>query len=145
MRTFGSGLRLRSGFNASVVNYDIGSSRFSFPVAANGLTVSRTVTRGPQRGQDYDWQNELSGSFGTRPLRHQWLAGLEAPRGVYDSKASNAALPPLSLANPVYGVTPGRFTPSSRLGTRSDDAAGYLQDVAGVAPKLRCWRAGDTT
>jgi len=114
--TFDSGVKFRSGFNASVVSYDIGSNRFfSFPVAANGSTLSRTVTQGPQRGQDYDLQTELSGSFNTGPVRHQWLAGLEAYRSNYDSKGFNATLPALSLLNPVYAVSPGRFTANSRI------------------------------
>lgn len=136
--TFDSGVRFRSGFNASVVNYDIGSNRFfAFSVAPNGRTLNRTVTQGPQRGQDYDLQNELSGTFDTGPLQHQWLAGVEAYRSNYDSKGFNATLPALSLFAPVYFVRPGRFTPNSRITTRAEDLAGYLQDFMTITPQVR--------
>ena len=138
VHTFDSGLRFRSGFNASVVNYDIGSDRFfSFPLAANGLTLNRTVTEGPQRAQDFDLQNELSGTFPTGPVKHEWLAGLEVSRSLYDSKSVNATLPALDLADPVYNVRPGRFTLNAKTGTRFEDAAPYVQDFITVVPQVR--------
>ena len=138
VHTFGSGVRFRSGFSASVVNYDIGSSRFlAFPLAANGRTLSRTVTQGPQTGQDYDLQNELSGSFSTGALRHDWLAGVEVSQSVFGTKGFTAALPALDLLNPVYGVRPGRFTLNTKTKSRSEDAAGYLQDFVALTPQVR--------
>ncbi len=138
VHSFSPGLRFRSGFNASVVNYDIGSDRFfSFPLVANGQTLNRTVTEGLQRAQDFDLQNELSGDVLTGPVRHQWLAGLEVSRSLYDSKSFNAALPPLNLADLVYLVRPGRFTLNAKTGTRFEDAAPYVQDFVTLTPQLR--------
>ncbi len=138
VHVFGSGLQFRSGFNASVVNYSIGSNRFlSFPLAANGVTLGRTVTRGPQTGQDFDWQNELSGTFRTGPFEHSALAGLEVYRSLFEAKGSTAALPALNLVNPVYGVNPGRFTLSSRTRSRVEAAAGYVQDFVTLTPQVR--------
>ena len=58
VHTFDSGVRFRSGFNASVINYDIGSSRFlSFPLAANGRTLGRTVTKGRIRPAGTAWHS----------------------------------------------------------------------------------------
>jgi iron complex outermembrane receptor protein len=136
--TFDSGLKFRSGFNASIVNYDIGSNRFlSFPLAANGRTLSRTATEGPQTGQDLDFQNELSGTFHTGPFRHEWLTGVEVYRSLSETKNFTATLPALNLLNPVYDVVPGRFGLNSRTRSRVEAAAGYVQDFVAITPQLR--------
>ena len=137
IHTFDSGVKFRSGFNASIVNTNIGSSRFlSFPLAANGRTLSRTVTQGPQTAQDFDLQNELSGTAYTGPFRHDWLTGVEVYRSLSDTKSLTATLPALNLLNPVYGVVPGRFSLNSRTRSRVEAAAGYLQDFIALTPQV---------
>ena len=143
VHTFDSGVKFHSGFNASVVNYDIGPNRFlSFPLAANGQTLSRTVTRGPQTGQDFNLQNELSGQFYTGPVKHEWLAGTEVYRSLFEAKGATATLPPLSLANSVYGVVPGRFTLTTRTRSPVQAAAGYVQDFISLTPQVRVLLGG---
>ena len=95
------------------------------------------MTRGPQTGQDFDWQNELSGSSATGPFRHEWLAGLEVYRSLFEAKGFTAPLPALNLLNPVYGVNPGRFTLTTRTRSRVEAAAGYVQDFVTVTPQVR--------
>ena len=136
--TFQDDLRFRSGFNASVNNYDFGSDRLNvLALRPDGRTLNRQATRGPQLGKDFDFQNELSGTALTFGVKHDWLVGAELARSDYTAKTSNAALPPLDIFSPIYGVRPGPFRLASNVSTRADTAAGYIQDFVTLTPQLR--------
>ncbi|BGE85000.1 TonB-dependent siderophore receptor [Methylosinus sp. 3S-1] len=135
---FDSGVKLRVGMNVSDVNYSLGTDRFSrLSVAANGYTLSRSVQSGPAWVQDYDWQNELSGSFTTGPLQHDWLVGAEAYWSLNHTIGYAVAVPTLNLLSPVYDVAIGAPKLSSNTRSRVGDFAGYVQDFVTLAPQWR--------
>lgn len=135
---FDDGLSFRSGFNASVANFNFGSERlYRFSLEPDNQTLDRTVSIGPQRQMNFDLQNELSGSFMTGSIRHDWLTGIELYRETYEYKNSYAALPPLNIYAPVYGVSPGPFTLMLRGASRADGVAGYVQDFVTVVPQVK--------
>lgn len=143
VHTFDNGLRFRSGFNASVNNYNFGSDRLSaFTLRPDGRTLTRQVSRGPQVGQDFDSQNELSGTAFTGSVRHDLLAGLELTRTSFTAKTSTATLPTLDIYNPVYGVTPGPFRLASRVSTLAKSAGIYVQDFVTLLPGVRLLAGG---
>lgn len=140
---FDDSLRFRSGFNASAVNYDIGTDRFStLRFNADGRTVTRAFVTGPQHLRDYDWQNEFSGTVFTGSVRHDWLAGVETYWSFNDAISYQGTLPNLNVVAPVYGVTPSAL----RLGSSSEggftNVAGYLQDFVTLTPQVRVLLGG---
>lgn len=135
---FDDTVKFRSGFNASAVNYDIGTDRFSvLRVNPDGRTVSRTAVTGPQHLRDYDWQNEFSGTLYTGFIRHDWLAGVETYWNSSTNVTSQATLPNLNLFAPVYGVRPGPFRLSTSTDAGFTDVAGYVQDFMTITPQWR--------
>lgn len=143
VHTFDGGLRFRSGFNASVNNYDFGSDRLSaFTLRPDGRTLTRQVSRGPNVGQDFDSQNELSGTAYTGPVRHDWLVGGELQRTSFTAKTSTATLPTLDILNPSYGGAPGPFRVSSEVSTVAEGAGAYVQDFVTLLPQLRLLAGG---
>ncbi|MFC0389330.1 TonB-dependent siderophore receptor [Muricoccus vinaceus] len=143
VHSFGEGLRFRSGFNASGVDYDLGTDRFStLRILADNRTVQRTAIFGPQHIRDYDLQNELSGTFMTGPVRHDWLVGVESYWSATTSVGFQSTLPNLDLRSPVYGVVPGAARLVSNTRSSFMNHAGYVQDFVTLAPGLRVLLGG---
>lgn len=133
-----SDLKFRSGVSVSDVNYDLGTDRFSrLSVASNGYALSRSVQSGPSWVQDIDLQNELSGSFETGPLHHDWLVGGEAYWSLNHTIGYAVTVPTLNLLSPAYGVAIGQPKLSSNTRSRFSDYAGYVQDFVTFAPYWR--------
>ncbi|WP_458097106.1 TonB-dependent siderophore receptor [Roseomonas sp. WA12] len=143
VHSFGEGLRFRSGFNASGVDYDLGTDRFSsLRILADNRTVQRTAIFGPQHLRDYDLQNELAGTFKTGPVRHDWLVGVETYWTSSSAISSQIAWPNLDLRNPAYGVTPGPARLASSTHSSFVNNAGYVQDFLTVSPGMRVLLGG---
>ncbi|MBP0491246.1 TonB-dependent siderophore receptor [Pararoseomonas indoligenes] len=143
VHSFGEGLRFRSGLNASGVDYDLGTDRFStLRILADNRTVQRTTIFGPQHIRDYDLQNELSGTFMTGPVRHDWLVGAESYWSANTSVGFQTTLPNLDLLNPVYGVVPGAARLASNTRSSFANHAGYVQDFVTLTPELRVLLGG---
>lgn len=143
VHTFSENLRFRSGFNASGVNYSFGTDRFAvLRLLADGRNVQRAAGFGPVQTRDYDLQNELSGTFRTGSVRHDWLVGAESYWSANTLQGFQATLPNLDLLNPVYGVAigPSRLTTSTRA--TFIDHAGYVQDFVTLSPGLRILLGG---
>ncbi|MGF3027108.1 TonB-dependent siderophore receptor [Methylobacterium aquaticum] len=140
---FDDTLRFRSGFNASAVNYDIGTDRFAvLRFNADGRTVSRTFVTGPQHLRDYDWQNEFSGTFYTGDIRHDWLAGVETYWSFNSATSFQGTLPNLNIFAPVYGVTPSALRLSASSDASFTNIAGYVQDFVTLTPQIRLLLGG---
>ena len=130
---FSDSFRFRSGFASSINNYNLGTDRMStFSLSTNGQTLSRGVSSGPQMGKDFDLQNELSGTFHTGPLKHDWLVGSELYQTDYSAKTYAASLPALVLTDPVYTGLPGLARLRSNISTQAEAASVYFQDYISI-------------
>ncbi|WP_160810145.1 TonB-dependent receptor [Nitrosomonas sp. HPC101] len=132
---FDSGLKFRSGFNISTVKYKFGTDRLArLTLLSDDHAIKRVAQSGPQRITDYDWQNEVSGTFDTKSLRHQWLAGVEAYWSDNNATGNQVILPNLDILNPVYGVSIAAPKLTRKTSSSFYDYAGYVQDFITISP-----------
>jgi iron complex outermembrane recepter protein len=138
---FNEMVRLRSGF--SVNSY--GDYRDNFQIGrllADQRTATRTYSVVESNNRYFNLFNDLSGSFNTGALRHNFVAGFDLIRSnaPYSFRRSNATS--LDIYNPVYGAA--RVHPPLLFNVDADtESAGiYLQDHIQLTKKLKFLAAG---
>ena len=150
-RNLNSRWTLRSGFRAMATDW------YYLDVSPGYLLPdSETLTRYSEEANYplnfYDWQTDLTGTFHTGPIGHNFLVGFELGRQTVVQNAIFGDAPPINLYNPVpfsrtmpdpTTLTNEFFNPSSpdyfplNGTTRLTTHGGYLQDQITLLPSLK--------
>ena len=135
---FSPALTLRGGGTVGRYQIDVGEDRvYNTALEADGRTIDRTVSRGPQYVPSANGQVELLGQVATGPAAHALAVGVEQYWINYHYRNETADLGPLDVFAPRYGATPGPFSLLYE-GNFGDRGRGvYAQDFATIGPYVK--------
>ena len=150
-RNLNSHWTLRSGFRAMATDWyylDV-SPGYLLP---DNQTLTRYSENANYPLNFYDWQTDLTGTFKTGPIGHNFLIGFDLGRQTVVQNAVFGDAPPINLYDPVpfshaqpdpTTLTNEFFNPSSpdyfpiNGTTRLTTHGGYLQDQIALLPSLK--------
>lgn len=143
---FAAGWRTRLTAGLARSDIDIGEGRlYSQNVSADGRSVERTVSRGPQEFGNTNVALDLQGRVRTGALEHRLAIGTDWYDESYFYYNELAPFGAVSIANPQFTgaqqpTSPFEFAFSGKSGSRSTGL--YIQDLVQVAPKVRLLLGG---
>lgn len=100
-------------------------------------TLERRVRIEDDAQKDYAMLNQLTTSFTTGSVDHEFLAGADVTKTRADRTDSRAPLDPINVFDPVYGATPGAFGEPRLRPRELDTYSVFLQDLVSFGPQWK--------
>lgn len=130
---FASEWALRLAANASHVNIDFGFDRLFYPfLDADGRTLPRPLSAGPQKTRNHEVQAELYREFSTGAWQHSFVAGVGAFEEIYGTHNYFSELPPIDIFAPQYGATPGPAVLTFNNENATEALGVFVQDLVDI-------------
>jgi iron complex outermembrane recepter protein len=98
-------------------------------LASDNRTVNRSAFEAESLRESYILQTDVVGTVNTGNLEHELLFGIEVSRVTDIGGFSGAAIDPIDVFDPVYGVSPGEFDLLSESVLRQSFVGVYAQDL----------------
>lgn len=106
---------------------------------ADRRTITRSALQSDERSRNYSAQGELYGRFGTGPLAHNMVVGLDLVRWgfryIFSSGVGGSA--PIDRIDPVYGGFPTQFVPTFGDDTQADIVGLFVQDQVALSDNIK--------